>query len=43
MVEVSKCEEIFDEVYTPNLAVQMVTSNWIHSGKGRLLGDEFAV
>ncbi len=42
MQDVSVIEEIFDEVYTPNLAVQMISSNWIHSGKGRNLIDEFA-
>lgn len=43
MQDVSVMEEIFDEVYSPNLAVQMVSSNWIHSGRGRNLIDEFAV
>ena len=42
MQDISACESIFDEVFTPNLAVQMVTSNWIHGGKGRNLIDEFA-
>lgn len=42
MLDVSTCEKIFDEVYTPNLGIQMVYSNWIHKGKGRLLGDEMA-
>lgn len=42
MMDVPFCENIFDEVYTPNLAVQMNTSNWVHGGKGRKLGDEFA-
>ncbi len=43
MQDVSILEEVFDEVYTPNLAVQMAWSNWIHRGKGRNLIDEFAV
>lgn len=42
MMDVPFCEKIFDEVYTPNLAVQMNTSNWVHGGKGRKLGNEFA-
>jgi ADP-heptose:LPS heptosyltransferase len=42
MSNVLICEMIFDEVYTPNLDVQLVTSNWIHGGKGRKLGQEFA-
>lgn len=43
MTDVSVLEDIFDEVYTPNLAVQMTHSNWIHKGKGRHLLEEFAV
>ncbi len=43
MQDVGILEEIFDEVYTPNLAVQMAWSNWVHRGKGRNLIDEFAV
>lgn len=42
MQDVSLLEDIFDEVYTPNLAVQMTWSNWIHRGRGRNLIDEFA-
>lgn len=42
MVNVPICERIFDEVYTPNLAVQMTFSNWTHGGKGRLLAEEMA-
>jgi ADP-heptose:LPS heptosyltransferase/glycosyltransferase involved in cell wall biosynthesis len=42
MQEVGLLEDIFDEVYTPNLAVQMTHSNWVHRGKGRNLIDEFA-
>ncbi len=42
MMDVPFCENVFDEVYTPNLAVQMTTSNWVHGGKGRKLGQEFA-
>lgn len=43
MQDVSILEDIFDEVYTPNLAVQMTHSNWVHRGHGRKLIDEFAV
>ncbi|MHA1951846.1 MAG: glycosyltransferase family 9 protein, partial [Candidatus Thorarchaeota archaeon] len=42
MSNISICEKIFDEVYTPNLAVQMTFSNWVHGGKGRLLANELA-
>lgn len=42
MMDVPFLEGIFDEVYTPNLAIQLTTSNWVHSGKGRKLGDEMA-
>ena len=42
MQEIAVLEDVFDEVYTPNLAVQMTWSNWIHRGKGRHLLDEFA-
>ncbi len=43
MQDITITEEIFDAVYTPNLAVQMNSSNWIHRGAGRNLIDEFAV
>ena len=43
MQDISVLEDVFDEVYTPNLAVQMVSSNWIHHGTGRNLINEFAV
>jgi hypothetical protein len=43
MQEVAVLEDVFDEVYTPNLAVQMLWSNWVHKGNGRHLLDEFAV
>lgn len=43
MQDVGLLEDIFDEVYTPNLAVQMAWSNWVHKGKGRNLLVEFAV
>lgn len=43
MQDVGMLEDIFDEVYTPNLAVQMTHSNWVHKGKGRHLIEEFAV
>lgn len=42
MMNVPFCELVFDEVYTPNLDIQMNSSNWIHRGKGRKLGDEIA-
>jgi ADP-heptose:LPS heptosyltransferase len=42
MADVPLCEKIFDEVYTPNLAIQLNTSNWVHGGKGRRLADEIA-
>lgn len=42
MADVPFCERVFDQVYTPNLAIQTVHSNWVHGGKGRLLGDEMA-
>lgn len=43
MQDVSILEDVFDQVYTPNLAVQMTWSNWVHGGRGRHLLDEFAV
>lgn len=43
MQDIGILEEVFDEVYTPNLAVQMTWSNWVHRGKGRNLIDEFAI
>lgn len=43
MQDISAIEDVFDEVYTPNLAVQMTHSNWVHKGNGRHLLDEFAV
>lgn len=42
MMNVPLLEQMFDEVYTPNVTVQMSFSNWIHGGKGRKLGDELA-
>jgi len=42
MMNVPFCEMIFSEVYTPNLDIQMNTSNWVHGGKGRKLGEEIA-
>jgi len=42
MTNVPLLEQMFDEVYTPNLNVQMMFSNWIHGGKGRKLVDEMA-
>ena len=43
MQDVGILEEVFDEAYTPNLAVQMTWSNWVHGGKGRNLIDELSV
>jgi ADP-heptose:LPS heptosyltransferase/glycosyltransferase involved in cell wall biosynthesis len=42
MGNVSLCEDIFDLVFTPNLAIQLVTSNWVKKGTGRKLADEIA-
>lgn len=42
MQDPAALETIFDQVYTPNLNVQMQWANWIHGGKGRNLVDEFA-
>lgn len=42
MFNISDCEELFDEVYTPNMSIQMMFSNWVHGGNGRLLGNEIA-
>jgi ADP-heptose:LPS heptosyltransferase/glycosyltransferase involved in cell wall biosynthesis len=42
MQDVPLLEELFDEVYTPNLSIQTTTANWIRRGKGRLLGSEMA-
>lgn len=42
MCDVQLCEKIFSDVYTPNLAIQMSSSNWIRGGKGRRLAEEIA-
>jgi ADP-heptose:LPS heptosyltransferase/glycosyltransferase involved in cell wall biosynthesis len=42
MMNVPLLERIFDEVYTPNLAIQTLHSNWVHGGHGRRLADEIA-
>ncbi|MHB8407877.1 MAG: glycosyltransferase family 9 protein [Acidiferrobacterales bacterium] len=42
MQNVPLCELVFDEVYTPNLAIQTTAANWVRGGKGRLLGNEMA-
>jgi ADP-heptose:LPS heptosyltransferase/glycosyltransferase involved in cell wall biosynthesis len=34
MADVSICEEVFDLVFTPNLDIQLVTSNWVRKGRG---------
>lgn len=35
-------EQIFDEVFTPNLSIQTLQANWIRRGKGRILANEMA-
>lgn len=42
MMNVPLLEKVFDEVYTPNLAIQNMTSNWVRGGKGRRLAEEMA-
>lgn len=42
MMNVPFCETVFTEVYTPNLDIQMNSSNWVHGGNGRKLGEEMA-
>lgn len=42
MTNVSLCSMMFDEVFTPNLAIQLVTSNWVKNGRGRKLAEEIA-
>jgi ADP-heptose:LPS heptosyltransferase/glycosyltransferase involved in cell wall biosynthesis len=42
MQNVQILERVFDEVYAPNLAIQYNSTNWIHGGKGRKLGEEIA-
>ena len=42
MANVPLCEQVFDLVFTPNLAIQTIQSNWIKGGKGRLLAEEMA-
>lgn len=42
MTNVPFMETVFSEVYTPNLAIQTTSANWVHGGKGRLLGNEMA-
>lgn len=42
MQNVQLLERVFDEVYAPNLAIQYNSTNWIHGGKGRKLGEEIA-
>jgi ADP-heptose:LPS heptosyltransferase/glycosyltransferase involved in cell wall biosynthesis len=42
MTNVPLCEQVFDEVFTPNLAIQTNASNWVKGGKGRKLGEEIA-
>lgn len=42
MTDVPTCEQVFDESYTPNLDIQLSTSNWVRRGRGRKLADEMA-
>jgi ADP-heptose:LPS heptosyltransferase len=42
MMNVLVDEFVFDDVFTPNLDIQLTTSNWIHGGKGRRLAEEIA-
>ena len=42
MANVALVEKIFTQVYTPNLAIQLNTSNWIRGGHGRSLAAEIA-
>jgi ADP-heptose:LPS heptosyltransferase len=43
MQDVGLLEDVFTDVYTPNLAIQMAWSNWVHRGQGRNLLEEMAV
>ena len=43
MVDVGLLEDVFGEVYTPNLSIQMNHSNWVHKGRGRNILKEMAV
>lgn len=42
MMDVGKLEQLFDEVFTPNTGIQLVTSNWVHGGRGRHILQEMA-
>lgn len=42
MQNVPVAEMVFDQVYTPNLDIQLITSNWIRGGTGRSLAEEMA-
>lgn len=42
MQDVPFLERVFDEVYTPNLAIQTTAANWVRGGKGRRLAEEMA-
>jgi ADP-heptose:LPS heptosyltransferase/glycosyltransferase involved in cell wall biosynthesis len=42
MQNVPLCEQVFDDVFTPNLSIQTTAANWVKRGKGRLLGNEMA-
>lgn len=43
MTDISILEDVFSDVYTPNLSIQMVHSNWVHKGLGRNILEEMAV
>ena len=42
MSNVMLTDIIFGKTFTPNLDIQLLTSNWIKDGSGRLLPDEMA-
>ena len=42
MQNVPVCEMVFDRVFTPNLDIQLMSSNWIRGGEGRDLAEEMA-
>jgi ADP-heptose:LPS heptosyltransferase/glycosyltransferase involved in cell wall biosynthesis len=42
MADVPLLERMFTQVFTPNLAIQTLSANWVRGGKGRRLADEMA-
>lgn len=42
MMNVDLLEEVFDLALTPNISTQLMLSNWVRRGQGRLLAEEFA-